>query len=222
MDTEVPGIPTDPEGGITPPPPAARPGRPPYPRGLESPPENPAGRVPIPKLSTHLLTGPYRVRPADAQERGAAGTPALRGRAKTRLPHPQLEHRRTRKSDLLLPTHLSCGPVFGSGSSDVRAAATWSPRLPQLNPAAGRAAATANRACACGRGRGRGGGHRRVLRAPAPRGSTAAEGPSQPRAARPPPAGCCVHPPPRMAWEELLANHPKTLPFRRAPALCEQ
>lgn len=60
MDIEVPGVPTDPEGGITPPPPAARPGRPPYPRGPESPPENLAGRVPIPKLSTHLLTGPYR------------------------------------------------------------------------------------------------------------------------------------------------------------------
>lgn len=219
MHTEVPGPPTDPEGHR---PTAARPGRPPFPRGPESPPENLAGRVPIPRLHTHLLTGPYRVRPADAQERGAAGAPALRGRGRTRLPHPQLQRRRTRKSDLLVPTHLACGPVFGRGSSDVRAAATWSPRLPQLNPAAGRAAATANRACACGRGRGGGGGRGRVLRAPAPRGSTAAEGPSRPRAAPPPPAGCGVRPAPGMAREAFLAIHPKTLPSRKAPAACKQ
>lgn len=58
-----------------------------------------------------------------ARERGAAQEPRLGGRSRDSGPLPQAE-RRGRPGSGRLPTHLSCGPVFGSGSSGVRVAAT--------------------------------------------------------------------------------------------------
>lgn len=61
--------------------------------------------------------------------------PRSEGRSQDSDSSPQPVGKGTRESGLL-PTHLPCGPVFGSGSSDVRVAATWSPRLPRAIPPA--------------------------------------------------------------------------------------
>lgn len=73
---------------------------------------------------------------ATRQSKGCdPGIPALGGEATTPDSSLQPEHKGQRGSGVL-PTHLSCGPVSSSGSSDVRVAATRSPRLPRPIPPA--------------------------------------------------------------------------------------
>lgn len=131
-----------------------------------------------------------------ARERGAARNPRLGGRSNDSGPSPQAE-RKGQPGSGLLPTHLSCGPVFGSGSSGVRVAATKSPRLPRpIPPAAAQQRLLTAHARAAARGASRAhllGGAQRPRRGAAPRaGVTAAgarrEAPVLPRAAPPRPA----------------------------------
>nr|XP_051675433.1 nascent polypeptide-associated complex subunit alpha, muscle-specific form [Oryctolagus cuniculus]XP_051675434.1 nascent polypeptide-associated complex subunit alpha, muscle-specific form [Oryctolagus cuniculus]XP_051675435.1 nascent polypeptide-associated complex subunit alpha, muscle-specific form [Oryctolagus cuniculus] len=182
-DEAVPEGPTDPRTSLRPRL-AGVPGR------QQSEPQSPAPCIPIPELNIAPLSPGSNLFNLRSRKRNGRGPetpppphPALGEAATTPTPHPAPKLRAASRG---LPlTHLSCGFVPGSGSSDVRVAATGSRRLPRRDPAGGRPAATANCACACG-GRpareapvaragsaelnGRGGAARRAPRPSAPSG----------------------------------------------------
>lgn len=125
------GGPNRPRGGISPPPPA-RAGLP-TPEARRARPRTSPGRgrwcVPIPKLNTPLLTGPAGSARRAPKKGAQQEPPPSGGELGLGFLTPSWSAEDA-ESNLLLPTHLSRGPVFGSGSSGVRAAATCSPRLP--------------------------------------------------------------------------------------------
>ncbi|XP_077878221.1 uncharacterized protein LOC144366940 [Ictidomys tridecemlineatus] len=129
-----------------------------------------------------------------AKEKGVAQEPSPRGAAKTGIPHPSQSARRQEGGPM--PTHLSCGPVFSSGSSGVHTRCHSVSVSPQTNPAGSRPAATANRACASGVQRRGGRGPRRARSSPAAGRSTAA-GP-EPAGQRVPPGSRRAAPRPRI------------------------
>ena len=142
VSTEVPENPTDPKRPQIPPPGA----------GLPTP---EAGRArPTPPPPPPLLAA---TRSAGGLAKKGVGrrNPRLEGRFGDSDCSPQLERRGTQENSQMT-THLSCGPVFGSGSSDVPIAATWSLRLPRPIPQASaeqRLLTAHARAAAGGRGR---------------------------------------------------------------------
>lgn len=207
--------------------PTAR-GRPSYSRSRESPPNpHPTLTAPASPNSTPTpLLAPTRSAGGLPKKGVGRRNPRLEGRFGDSDCSPQLERRGTQENSQMT-THLSCGPVFGSGSSDVPIAATWSLRLPRPIPQASaeQRLLTAHARAAAG-GRGDGGGWR-TPRAPSRRGSTAAEGrrsaPARhgcrpPRAALPLRASCSADPAPGLTWEEFPVIHPKTsLPRSACP-----
>lgn len=136
--------------------PTAR-GRPSYSRSRESPPNpHPTLTAPASPNSTPTpLLAPTRSAGGLPKKGVGRRNPRLEGRFGDSDCSPQLERRGTQENSQMT-THLSCGPVFGSGSSDVPIAATWSLRLPRPIPPASaeqRLLTAHARAAAGGRGR---------------------------------------------------------------------
>lgn len=119
VDTGVPQDPTDTTWHQLPPRRA----------GLPTPevgraPRNSPAEPPSPNSTSAPSPGPNLFGLASRQRKGCGpGTPALGAGAMTPDSSPPAERKGQPESGLL-PTHLSGGPVFGSGSSDVRVAAT--------------------------------------------------------------------------------------------------
>lgn len=180
VDTAVPRDPTDPRRHRLPPP------------GLAFPPPRPgllareaSRRTPIPGLNIRALTCAQPVPPGESPKRGVRPSNArLGGRGTDPDSSPQARRKEQRESGLR-STHLSWGPVFRSGSSDVRVAATWSRRRPRpMPPAAARQLLLTAHARAAAGGRRR--RPRREPRAPARRGQRPwREGRHRPPRARP-------------------------------------